>query len=382
MNLGFALSYAVESVSLGIYYIVIAFIICRQIGHKLTSFIGTVVGSLLIFLSSFCDNYVVFCILWGFSGGIVSGMIGIPAIMACKGHYPKNIGFITSLGFSAYALGPTVFGLIFTALVNPDNLPPYQIQEKNLEVSYFGPDVYNKVPETLRYLALMLFLTSTLGICMIFPKKYELENKKSRLGFKDIIRDKNFWFLTCNFMLLYAPYPYIFTNYKSIGINKIKNDHFFAYLGSAGFLAGCLARIGWGFLVDKYGWRKNAIFSNIVQIILMSTAYYTIEYDFLYAVWVVLLFSYGSGVYLVLLMGITALYPNDEWVLSYAAIGSNIIVVLEYFIQLGITPIIGYQFTFMIIVAFLVTNLGFLYYLPNKAIKNRLEFMLLKHEQK
>mmetsp|Transcript_6703 Transcript_6703/g.6578 ORF Transcript_6703/g.6578 Transcript_6703/m.6578 type:complete len:171 (+) Transcript_6703:469-981(+) len=169
-------------------------------------------------------------------------------------------------------------------LVNPGNDSPHSSKNGNTSTSYFGSNVYDKVPASLRWMSLMYFLIATIGTLLVRSNTKEKKKVSSTQKISSVVQHKEFWLMFFSFYFLFAPYSFIFTNYKSIGLTKIKNDHFFAYLGSAGFFSACIARLIWGYLVDKYGWRKIALFSCAIQTLVCASIYYVIEIEELYAI--------------------------------------------------------------------------------------------------
>ncbi|CAG9316781.1 unnamed protein product [Blepharisma stoltei] len=332
--------------------------------------------------SSFTTNHYLFCVLYGIYGAGVTGIINIPIIWACWGFYPQRIGMITSLGLAGYSLGPMVFGFLWTMMINPHNDSPHKSHDGNADSGLFGHEVYDKVPASIRWAALIYVVIATLGTSIIWNKG--LTNGRKGVGkslkLKDVIKQKNFWLLLGWVLFLFCPYAFTFTNYKVAAISKIKNDHFFAFLGSAGFLSACLARLGCGFLVDKYGWKRLAMISASVQTIINATIYYSMEIEELYAILVIIEFMCGSNAYLLLVMACKEIYPKDSWIVSFPGSGITLAVFLLYLMQLFISPTIGYEFTFDILAGMAFLSLILIYYTQNPSANAQADISLLSVE--
>ncbi|CAG9328311.1 unnamed protein product [Blepharisma stoltei] len=383
MYLAFTLSYILEPLCF-----IVASYLCEIIGCKFTAYIGTILGCIILFASSFTTNPYLFSILYGLAEAIISGMIDMPVIWACWPYFPNKTGLVTSIGFSGYSLGPTIFGLIWTMMVNPNNKSPHSKHNGNSSSSYFGHEVYNKVPATIRWICLIYLIMQLAGTSMITShdktKKGSdgIKLEKRSLKLKDILKQSLFWKLSLNFYFFVAPYAFLFTNYKSIGLTKHKNDHLFSYLGSIGFVTSCISRIFWGILVDKYGWKRVTIVSGAIQFFVYCSIYFTLTEEYLFCACVIFAFSFGSGTYLILTIGTSLLYPKDPWVVSYAVIGVALNVVTIYFVQLFITPIIGYKTLFFIISGCMIINLLITYFTPSiyNEISSQTDISLLSIE--
>ncbi|CAG9316341.1 unnamed protein product [Blepharisma stoltei] len=302
-------------------------------------------------------KYYAFCLLYGLNAGIASGMISMPAIWACWGFYSKRIGLISSIGLAGKSIGPTVFGFLWAWLINPNN---ESIKNNNKNDQYFASYVNNNVPGAIRWVSLAYFITAIFGICMICNKKHEKsEEKENKTSMKliEVIKQKRFWLLTMLFYFFYIFYVYLLSEYKEFGTTQINDDLFFTCIGAIGFLLGGMSRLLCGYFLDKFLWWKVALTSASIQICISLSIYYIVVSEVLYAVWVLIGFIFVSCTGLVLVMTCKAIYPHDDWILSYSNTGFTLLIGSLYAYQLLVFPIIGYQGTFFVMAGCLLASI-------------------------
>ena len=80
-------------------------------------------GTIGVYVSSFVTNFWLFVSLYGLMFGLGSGMCFMLPIQLAWEYYPENKGLYSGILLGAYGLGPFIFALLTTHLVNPDNLP-------------------------------------------------------------------------------------------------------------------------------------------------------------------------------------------------------------------------------------------------------------------
>ncbi|CAG9329290.1 unnamed protein product [Blepharisma stoltei] len=343
MYLAYTLSYIIESIAFSNNYSVIASYICIKFGCRIAAAVGALSGSLFLFASSFATNYYFFCILYGTYAGVISGMLNMPIIWACWEFFPSNIGLVSSFGISAYSLGPTIFGLIWTSLINPSNESPFITfpENKDDESQYFGSSVYDNVPGAIRWMSLIYLVSSLLGIYMVRSQggTKETQMDQRTLTLKDVAKQKNFWLLSLNCFFSFAFYAYFVSEYKNFGHTKIKDDHFLSYLGSTGFLVGGVSRLLWGFAIDKYDWKRVSYVAIISQVFICGTIYYIASVKILYFIWSTLGFIFGSSTYLIIIVACKIIYPHDDWILSWSFLGFTLLAISLWGVELFIWPV-------------------------------------------
>ena len=132
----------------------------RNFPHpRLICLVGGLLLAGFVFISSFLKNFGAFVAIYAILVGIIVGFLYYIPIMICQRFFEKNRAFIGGLLVGAFGLGALIYGLIFFAIVNPNNLEPNKHEDKN---SYFSnhngvdvSEVANNVPIAFRTLSLI-----------------------------------------------------------------------------------------------------------------------------------------------------------------------------------------------------------------------------------
>ena len=78
--------------------------------------------ALLIYFSSYTQNFSTFALLFGLGNGIIIGIIYILPIGHCFKYYPKKKTAVSIIIISASGIGTLIFSLLAIDCMNPDNL--------------------------------------------------------------------------------------------------------------------------------------------------------------------------------------------------------------------------------------------------------------------
>lgn len=109
-----------------------------------------------------------FFVVYAVGFGVGKGFMYPAPLRAGWSHLSKRIGFVSGLIISGLGFGASIFGLIATLIVNPDNKLPIKTEiEPGLYEYYFPDDVSARVPYMLKILCLIwtyLILFSCLTI--------------------------------------------------------------------------------------------------------------------------------------------------------------------------------------------------------------------------
>lgn len=245
-----------------------------------------------MFLSSYVTDFTTFSSLYCVMFSITNGMVYINSIVVTWSYFPENKGLVTGILMAAYGTSSSIYNLICTTLLNPENESPMILGEN--QHMYFHPEIANRVPSMLQTISLIYLTLGILGSLLISNVKPDIQSK-DYIPFKSILKSRVFlillstaFFASCN---LYSAYGlYIPGAFKNFGLTKFKDDHFISAAGAiGGILNGC-CRILWSVLVDVTNFRSLFYIILFSQLILSSTIYLFTVNKWIYMIYIVLSF--------------------------------------------------------------------------------------------
>ena len=215
-------------------------------------------------------------------------------------HFPNHKGRISGIIISGFGFGTTAFNLIATHLINPDNK---KADEKHQGEKYFSKDVSDKLPETLRILAICYLVISIIGILLLGKIIVKDKSKEFEEGnideecpdLKTGIKSKQFWALFMLGLFSNIPGLYVATAYKTFGTSKINNDDFLAITGSMGSLFNGSFRYVWPQIMDKTSFVLTMWVLMLIMTPLLVTFYFIAQYESLFLIWVCGIYACEGG---------------------------------------------------------------------------------------
>ena len=78
--------------------------------------------------------------------GLGSGISYMISLIVGWEWFPKNRGLATGTCLSGYEFGSFICSQVSTAIVNPNGLNPQIVDPANPDISYYGPEVADRVP--------------------------------------------------------------------------------------------------------------------------------------------------------------------------------------------------------------------------------------------
>ena len=93
----------------------------------------------------------------------------VPVYITYRFFSKKSRGIIAGVIIGGFGFGAFISSQIIFYLINPNNVKPHSESGEK----YFGKDIADKVPSTLRYLALYYFCLSTIGSLLMFDPPSE-----------------------------------------------------------------------------------------------------------------------------------------------------------------------------------------------------------------
>ena len=133
----------------------------KSFNPKLIIFFGGVISVTGFFLASLTESFWMFIVLYGVLGGIGMGTIYmIPLVCAYK-YFPNKKGLVTGIIVGSYGLGSSIFNILATLIVNPNNLSPtIPAPNGDKELKFFLPEVAERVP-------MMFHILCAIWLCLI-----------------------------------------------------------------------------------------------------------------------------------------------------------------------------------------------------------------------
>lgn len=226
---------------------------------KLVLSIGGCLALSGTYISSYTKRLGPYLALYTGMNGIGCGMCYFVPLVCSWEYFPEKKGLMTGIIIGAYGFGSFIFSLISTKLVNPDHLEP-TIDDGN--ISYFGPEVADRVPYMIRTLCYIWIGLVVLSIMLITRKPKEEKIKQSEEEIPDLTKfqpeiasvkycfySKRFWQYYCmmiggNFFATFFAYTY-----KVYGENQGISDQTLTWASSigGGLVNGC-SRFAMGWL--------------------------------------------------------------------------------------------------------------------------------------
>ncbi|KAK8811348.1 hypothetical protein WA158_003082 [Blastocystis sp. Blastoise] len=243
-------------------------IIDSKIGSRWTAFIGGFICALSNILCYWAvDSYIAVVLIFGLLFGWGVGLAYSPCLSAGMKWFPKHAGLISGVVVAGFGCGALIFNIVQTKLVNPDNLPT--IPDVATNKSYFPYEVCERVPMAFIWLGCIYFVMIVAASLMISTPTDEEDklihessealidtNIKEGLAPKDIVKVWKFWEIYLTFFMNGLVVVFISSFYKFIANDFTNDDLFSSLVGSISSLCNGLSRPIWGYLSDKFGYKK------------------------------------------------------------------------------------------------------------------------------
>lgn len=322
---------------------------------------GLTIAYLGIFISSFITNPYLFCWVFGLSYGVIPAVIFLPCVWILWNNIQENKARTSGFLLACYSFGPVPYTFLFTMIANPYDYPAETVKTDGKEdEKAFGNFVSYRVPMTIRWVIMTYCICSAIGL-MCLPRKWISENENQKIQttmtLKDIIKKGKFWNLIFLLACCLSNLGYMQNIYKIIGMISIKDDHFISFISSGAFFLSVFGRILYGFLLDKYSWKRIMVITYIIEIIFSITFTATFSSRFWYAFYILTFAFLNTAMYNSVMIQTNRNFPNDKWVFNFVSIGMLWSFTLPYLLQKFITPYIGYFFTLLIVTLFTVISM-------------------------
>lgn len=347
--------------------------LAKKIGLKLVCVLESLLMTLAIFISSFMPDFWSFMFFYAIVYGLGSGLLYLVPIYICSLHFPNKKGLISGIIVSGNGMATLFAGQMSQGIINPNNQKAISSEDGK----YFSGDIANEVPTFLKYLSLYFLVLSIIGSLLIMPPLNEINESKQKLindldkendekkeedlnketSFKEILKflkTKEYLLLFSMSLLSSGFGLMISVQFKDLGLKTIDDDEFLTLIGSIGFVINSTFRIIWGYLMDKFGFKKVYWVLILIQLALICSLNAISQNKSCYFIWICLILACEGG-HFSLFPAITMkqfgikvggiLYPY----VYFAFIISNFI---QFLIVLGLLDKIHYENVFWIYAGF------------------------------
>jgi len=320
--------------------------ISRLLGIRACLFLGGIMMAGGYLLCSVIQNVHLLVLSYAFSVGIGSGMVSITCLWPCWEYFPNSKGKITGLILGGYSCASMVFSLVFTFLVNPNNVPPTRHSN---EVN-FGPLVNQNVPLAFLWVGTIFALMTCLGVALIQPRSKNTQigtaSNKSISTLK-ILKSENFWGLFGVGYTCFVFWYFIGGCYKSFGLMHISDDHLLSYIGCLANIAGTLGGWFWSSLLDYFPFKKVMTLTMTYQLVACCLVYYFVQSPALYGGLIVTLFFSTACNYPAMAVETGHVFSSlssQVWPLVF--VGISLASVTTIFLQM-LAKSLGFLYVFM-----------------------------------
>ena len=214
-------------------------------------------------------------------------------------HFPQHKGRMSGIIISGFGFGTTVFNLVATALINPDNK---KATDKHDGQKYFSRSIADNLPGTLRILALCYLIISVIGILLLGKIKREQTDSETMISTEDEcpdvktgIKTNKFWVLFALGTLSNMPGLYVAAAYKTFGSSNINDDIFLAITGSIASLFNGSFRYIWPQIMDKSTFKSTLSVLLCILCSLMMSFYFISTIKSLFLIWVCGIYACEGG---------------------------------------------------------------------------------------
>jgi hypothetical protein len=305
-----------------------------------------------MFFSSFLTNAELFSWVYGLSIGSLSSCSFLPSLWIIWNEIPEQKSLTSGILLSGYSFGAVPFSLMFTFIVNPHNTKAETTSDHE---KLFTKEVAERVPMTIRWVTLGFLITVYLGLFML-PRRRKVTTEENRetdsMSFKEIIRNKRFWFLFILMYLSMCCQGYAHFYYKVIAIQYINDDFYSAYVGTSAFVLAGIGRSVFGYLFNKIYWKKIMSLVHITETLLMAGMWFTVTDKRLYAFFMVSYHVLSSSFYNNVLILTEEAFPGDKRIISCVCLSFIPAFFTPFFISKVLEPFIGMLGSFLIIAFF------------------------------
>ena len=111
-----------------------------------------------------------------FMNGIGCGTCYMVPLICGWEWFPDSKGLVTGCTLGGYGFGSFIFSQVSTKLVNPDHKDPDVQDPENPDITFYGPDVADRVPYMIQTLVYIWAVLVFIGVLLISRKPREVQD--------------------------------------------------------------------------------------------------------------------------------------------------------------------------------------------------------------
>lgn len=302
-------------------------------------------------LSAFCTSLWGFALCYGIMFGLGAGLAYTVPLRVAWSHYPQHQARVTGILMMIFGYSSSVFNLMATAIVNPDNESPSITETRGLLVNhYFSEQIANRTPTMLLCLAGVYAFLAVLGVLFISePEESGCSQSESSVTLSDFL-SSTFLTLFVSAFLSVLFSMHMVPAYKIYGSEIFNDDKYLALVGAiAAFINGS-SRVGWAELFARFGFKCVYVFLLFAQILASVTLFHAARTEILYLCYVVFIFA-NQGCHFVIFPAVFAkTYGRVKGSLLYSVLysGLGFASLLAFVLQKYAVQSLGYEHLFWI----------------------------------
>ena len=265
-------------------------------------------------------------------------------------YFPNHKGRVTGLIVAGYGFGASVFNLVATAIVNPTNASPtVEVVNGSVTDLFFDETIADRVPSTLRWLALIYIVGSGSGI-LLMGRVNKAAAPARQASLVPFLKRAQFWLLFTAAFCSTAAGLYVAAAYKSFGDLEIDDDKFLALTGSVASVFNGSFRFLWAQLMEKTSFRTTYLILLGLQITLMTSLYYVASVKVLFLIWVALLMCCEGGHFSLFAALFAVLYGRELGAKLYGVFfyTFSVAALLSFVLQFFLVEYVGYLAMFWV----------------------------------
>mmetsp|Transcript_7305 Transcript_7305/g.9755 ORF Transcript_7305/g.9755 Transcript_7305/m.9755 type:complete len:487 (-) Transcript_7305:93-1553(-) len=350
----------------------------EQLGPGWTCFLGGVLLSGGVALSSYATTLAGFIFFYGVCFGLGLGM-AYPAPLSCGYQWmPRHKGMVSGFIVSGFGAGAFVFNQVSTKTANPMNADADVIGADG--GSYYSEDVAANVPHMLRVLGLCYFGLTLLGSLLLrnppknkepdrislleaanlqqgklmvkmgsdgnlprmrtrtytfdgteemskpkLPRVYSINALRLLTAIdrkpKELLKEMQYYHLAICFMLTAIGGLFVAGTYKNFGELYIKNDEFLSMVGSVASICNAAGRLVlWGPIADRFGFQRALLILTSCLCVLLLTYNQTFQYPSWFMTWTSMIFLCYGGNYVVYPLATAQLFGVEHSATNYGMV--------------------------------------------------------------
>lgn len=130
-----------------------------------------------LYMSSYCQSFKTFAIIYGFFIGLIIGVIYIIPIAHCYQFFPNKKSSVSIILVSASGVGTLIFAFIGFNLMNFNNKSVTETVD-----GFYPTEIAMKFPEYLRVLSTIVLVLVSGGALLLFefPPKMQIKDEQAK----------------------------------------------------------------------------------------------------------------------------------------------------------------------------------------------------------